>query len=68
MIILGAIVIIISLLALEGIVGESNLINHTNEFITGLFLIMSILILIVGGFIATYVAKEYENRYFMDIK
>ena len=58
-IILGAFVIIVSLLTLIGIVGSPNL---NNKIIGGIFFIFATSMLLLGGFIATYFAREYENK------
>jgi MFS family permease len=58
-IILGAFVIIVALLSLVGILGAPNL---NNNFIGSIFFVTVTLILVLGGFIATYFAKESENK------
>ena len=59
-IVLGAVAIIVLILILVGILGAPNIYNTIMQ---GVFFITLTLILIVGGFIATYFAKDMKIRY-----
>ena len=64
-IILGAFLIIVAFVTLAGFLGAPNL---NNKLITGIFLILAMLILLMGGFVATHFAKEYENKIYYGYK
>ena len=64
-IILGAFLIIVALVVLAAFLGPP---NFNNKLITGIFIIAAMLILLMGGFVATYFAMEYENKIYYGYK